>query len=290
MNSSKGVLLVAFLALGFLLLSFSAFRVGQIEHAIEFKFGRIVKSDFEPGLHFKYPWHTVLKFSKQILTLDSAPEPFLTSEQKYVDVDFFAQWKIIDVGTYYQAVRGLEATAQDRLLEILKNGLKNEVANRSLKQVISAERAEVMDVITVAANDAASSLGIEIIDVRIKRIEMPDNVTESIYQRMRTDRQQFASQTRAEGAEQAEQVRADAERQRTVLLAEAFRDAEQIRGEGDARAAEIYAAAYNRDPEFFSFYRSLTAYRNAMSEGKDVLVIDPESDFFKYFNNSRTNR
>lgn len=287
MNAAKSLFIVL-LALAAVVTSMSFFIVRQTEHAIKFRFGEIIKSDYAPGLHFKWPLiNEVRKFDKRVLTLDTTPETFPTSEQKYVEVDFFVKWRIVDVSAFYRTTAGSEIAAAQRLLEVLKNGLKAEIAKRTLAQVVSAERAEIMGVMTARANAAAKDFGVEIVDVRVKQIELPTSVSEDVYKRMRSERQEFATQIRAEGAEAAEKVRADAERQRTVLLAEAFREAEEIRGAGDAGSAAIYARAYNRDAEFYGFYRSLQAYRKAFEHGNDILVLEPDSEFFKYFDQTR---
>lgn len=276
------------LALIIIVASMSMFVVGEREQAIKFRFGEIVRSDYEPGVHFKLPViNTVRKFDDRILTLDNRPEEFLTAEKKNVIVDFFVKWQITDAVSFYRATRGgQEVVAEQRLLEIMKDGLRAEFAQRTVQQVVSAERTEIMNIASKAAQDAAREFGISIIDVRVKRVELPDDVSTSVYDRMITARARVAAQLRAEGAEQAERIRAEADRERTVILSSAFRDAEQVRGEGDAAAAEIYAKAYNRDPDFYSFYRSLEAYQQAIN-GSDVLVLEPDNEFFRYFGNKR---
>lgn len=266
----------------------SVFTVSEREHAIKFQFGEIVRSDYEPGLHFKIPFiNTVRKFDRRILTLDNRPEEFLTAEKKNVIVDFFVKWRITDPAYFYRAtLGGQEIVADQRLLEIMKDGLRAEFARRTVQQVVSAERAEIMAIMAEASRDAAREFGITIVDVRVKRIDLPDEVSASVYQRMTQERARVAAQLRAEGAEAAERIRADADRQRTVILANAYRDAETIRGEGDARAADIYATAFNRDAEFYAFYRSLEAYRRSMGS-QDVMVLDPDSEFFRFFGTKR---
>jgi len=231
--------------------------------------------------------NSVRKFDDRILTLDNRPEEFLTAEKKNVIVDFFVKWQITDPVKFYRATRGgQEIVAEQRLLEIMKDGLRAEFAQRTVREVVSAERSEIMNIATTAAQDAAHEFGITIVDVRVKRVELPDDVSTSVYERMVAARARVAAQLRAEGAEQAERIRANADRERTVILSSAFRDAEQIRGEGDAASAEIYAKAYNRDPDFYAFYRSLEAYRNSIG-GSDVLVLEPDSEFFRYFGDKR---
>ena len=267
-----------------LLLLNSVFVVDQREFAIRFRFGEIVDADYESGLHFKLPVvNNVEFFPKQILTINNPQEPFLTAEKKNLLVDFFVKWKISDVANYYTTL-GNETRAQQRLLEIIKDDIRAEFAKRTVPEVVSAERRELMFEMLSNARRAAAELGIDVVDVRVKRIEFRDEVSESVFQRMRQERARVASELRAEGAETAEQIRADADRQRTVILAEAYRDAEILRGEGDAKAAETYASAYNKDPEFYSFYRSINAYRNAFGDEGDLLVLDSDSDFFRYLN------
>jgi len=282
--------LTALVVLGLALIvgALSVFTVDERQKAILFRFGEIVSTDFEPGLHLKTPFvNQVRRFDRRILTLDTQPERFLTVEKKNVIVDFFVKWKIEDVADFYRSTGGLEATARERMVAIIKDGLRAEFAQRTLQEVVTADRAEIMDVMTAEADDSASGFGIDIVDVRVKRIDLPDQVSESVFQRMRSERQRVAKQLRAEGAEAAERLRAEADRKRTVILAEAFREAEKIRGEGDARAAEIYANAYGQDADFFSFYRSMQAYRDAVGAEGDIMLLEPESEFFRYFKQSQ---
>lgn len=281
-------LLLLVLALAAIVTAMSVFVVGEREHAIKFRFGEIVRADYTPGVHFKLPIvNTVRKFDNRILTLDNRPEEFLTAEKKNVIVDFFVKWQITNPTSFYRAtLGGQETVAEQRLLEIMKDGLRAEFAQRTVQQVVSAERTEIMNIASKAAQDAAQEFGISIIDVRVKRVELPEDVSSSVYDRMITSRARVAAQLRAEGAEAAERIRAEADRERTVILSSAFRDAETIRGAGDAGAADIYARAYNRDPDFYAFHRSLEAYRNSVGDG-DVLVLDPDSEFFRYFGNKR---
>src|SRR5690606_7633124 len=281
-------ILLVLVALIVLVGATSVFVVSERDLAIKFRFGEIVRADYEPGLHFKIPVvNSVRKFDDRILTLDNRPEEFLTAEKKNVIVDFFVKWQITDPVKFYRATRGgQEIVAEQRLLEIMKDGLRAEFAQRTVREVVSAERSEIMNIATTAAQDAAHEFGITIVDVRVKRVELPDDVSTSVYERMVAARARVAAQLRAEGAEQAERIRANADRERTVILSSAFRDAEQIRGEGDAASAEIYAKAYNRDPDFYAFYRSLEAYRNSIG-GSDVLVLEPDSEFFRYFGDKR---
>jgi membrane protease subunit HflC len=273
------------IGLALLVLLSSLFIVDEREVAIKFQLGEIVRSDYQPGLHFKAPWpiNNVRKFDRRVLTLDTAPERFLTGEKKNVTVDFFVKWRIKDPATYYTSFQGDERRAALRLLQIVKNGLQLEFDNRTIRQVVSDDRSEMMDNLTENANREVDRFGIEIVAVRIKQIELPDDVRNSVFERMRAERERIAKELRAQGQEAAKGIQAVAERQRTVILAEASRDAERTRGEGDARATEIYASAYSKDQEFYEFYRSMNAYRNALSSQQDVLVLEPDSEFFKYF-------
>lgn len=283
-NSVKlGVIgLLALLVLG----AFSIYTVDERQKAILFRLGEIVRTDLEPGIHFKLPLiYNVGKFDARILTLDEAPERFLTSEKKNVMVDSFVKWRIDDVGRFYQRTGGDERTAAMRLSQILKDGLRSEFAKRTVQEVVSGDRAQIMDILTENANRQVSELGISVVDVRIQQIELPAEVSGSVYRRMEAERARVARDFRSRGAEAAERIRADADRQRTVILAEAYRDAEVIRGEGDARATDIYAKAYSRDPEFYAFYRSLRAYRDTFRDRSDVMLMQPDSEFFRYFKN-----
>ncbi|MCL4720431.1 MAG: protease modulator HflC [Gammaproteobacteria bacterium] len=274
-------------ALLLLVLSRSIYTVDQRELAIRFQLGEIRDANVTPGLHFKLPFiNDVRKFPSTILTQTNPQELFLTLEKKNLFVDFFVKWKIADVAEYYRATRGDEALAAQRLIEIIKDGVRAEFARRTVPQVVSAERRELLDGMLTQARMNARSLGIEIVDVRVKRTEFPEQVSESVFDRMRQERARVASELRAQGAEAAEQIRAEADRQRTVTLAEAYRDAEKIRGSGDATAARIYADAYRRDPEFFAFYRSIQAYRRSLGKESDLLLLDTESEFFRYLQQS----
>lgn len=262
------------------------FVVDERDLALRFKFGEIVETDYEPGVYLKWfaPINNVVKFPDRILTSDNRPERFLTGETKFVLVDFFIKWRIIDASQYYRSFGGSETLAQSRLIEIVTDGMKDEFASRTIQEVVSAERSELMDDMLIASRGVAQQLGVDIVDVRVKRIDLPDEVSGSVYDRMRQERGRTAKLLRAEGEETSERIQADAERQRTIILAEAYRDAERIRGEGDARSAEIYANAFNRNREFYAFYRSMEAYRRALTSGSDIMVLEPDSDFFKYLN------
>ncbi len=261
------------------------FIVDEREVAIKFRLGEIVRSDYEPGLHFKAPWpiNNVRKFDKRILTLDTRPERFLTGEKKNVNVDFFVKWRIKQPEIYYTAFMGDERQAGTRLRQIINNGLQLEFENRTIQQVISEDRALMMDSLTRKGNEEVGQFGIEIVDVRIKQIELPPDVRDSVFDRMRAERERIAKELRAQGQEQGKGIRAIADRERTVILAEAQRDAETTRGEGDAKATEIYANAYGKNEEFYEFYRSMSAYRSALAGQQDVMVLEPDSEFFKYF-------
>jgi membrane protease subunit HflC len=263
------------------------FIVDERQLAIKLRLGEIVDSEYTPGLHFKAPWpiNNVRKFDRRILTLDTKPERFLTGEKKNVTVDFFVKWRISDPATFYTTFMGDERQANMRLLQIIKNGLQLEFDQRTIRQVVADDRAEMMDSLTRTSSDQVTNFGIQIVDVRIKQIELPQDVRSSVFERMRAERERIAAEHRAQGQEAAKGIRAVADRERTVLLAEAERDAEMTRGEGDAGATEIYGKAYTKNAEFYDFYRSMNAYRSALSNKNDVLVLEPDSEFFKYFGN-----
>jgi membrane protease subunit HflC len=273
------VIVLAFLGMD------SVYKVEEGQVALRFQFGRIVQSDILPGLHFKLPLvQTVSKFDRRVLSLDGQPERYLTSEKKDVNVDFFVKWRIADVRRFYGAV-GSELNATQRLSPIVKEAIRNEFNQRTLKEVVAGERTNLAERFVEVANRGAGELGVEVVDVRIKRIDLPEDgqVIASVFERMRAERKRVANALRAEGTEQSETIRSNADRQRVVIVAEADRDSQQLRGEGDAVAAETYAKAFGQEEEFYSFYRSLEAYRNAFSGGDDVLVLDKDSDFLRYF-------
>ncbi len=264
--------------------SMSFFIVDERELAVKFRLGEFDRADYTPGVYFKIPFiNNVRKFDSRVLTLDAEPERYLTFEKKNVIVDAFIKWRISDVENYYKTMGGDERRAGMRLSQVIKNGLRDEFGKRTIQEAISGERAQIMNVITAQIEEQANQFGIEVVDVRIKRIELPPEVSGSVYDRMEAERARVAKDLRSRGAEAAERIRADADRQRTVILAEAYRDAERIRGEGDGKAAEIYAQAFSKDEKFYEFYRSLDAYKNVFTSQEDVLVLDPESEFFKYF-------
>ncbi|MEM7408447.1 MAG: protease modulator HflC [Pseudomonadota bacterium] len=269
----------------------SVFTVHQTERAILAQLGEIKRSDFEPGFHLKLPFfQNVLKFDGRIQSLDSEPQLFLTSEKKNVKVDSFVKWRIRDVARYFTTNDGSEARAAQRLSEVVQKRLKDEFSTRSIADVVSGERADIMKIATEELSEYARNLGIEIVDVRIKRIDLPDEVSSSVFQRMEAERTEVAKQFRSRGEEEAKVIRARAEREREVLLAEGNKDAEQTRGEGDASAAEIYALAYSQDAEFYALYRSLSAYRASFGGNSDVLLMKPDSEFFRYFKDPSGNR
>jgi membrane protease subunit HflC len=262
----------------------SIFTVEEREKVIMFKFGEIISSDYTPGLYFKIPFvNNIRKFDARIQTMDAEPERYLTSEKKNVIVDAFVKWRIDNVAKYYTATGGDAARANLRLSQFIKDGLRGEFGKRTIQEVVSGERAEIMDILTVEANKQAQEFGIDIVDVRVKRIDLDREISDSVFRRMEAERQRVASDLRARGEEEAERIRADADRQRTIILAEAYRDAEIIRGEGDGMAANIYATAYNKDKEFYSLYRSLNAYKSTFADSSDMMVLQPKSEFFKYF-------
>jgi membrane protease subunit HflC len=270
----------------------SMFVVSEGQNALLLQFGRIVRADYKPGLHFKIPVvQTAVHFDNRILSLDAQPERYFTSEKKSVNVDFYVKWRIADNSLYYRATGGDQLQAAQRLTPIVKDALRFEFNSRTLNELIAGGRNEVTDRVR-EITDASSrrNLGINVVDVRIKRIDLPDEVSESVYKRMRAERSQLANELRFTGQEAAEKIKADADRQGLVLRADARRDATKVRGEGDAEAAAVYAAAYNQDPEFFAFYRSMAAYRKSFEDGKGVLVLKPDSEFLKYFNDATPKR
>lgn len=276
---------IAFIVL--MILSMSFFTVQQTEKALKLQFGKVIYSDYEPGLHFKLPLvQNIRKFEARIQTVDSNPEQFLTSEQKNLIVDSYIKWRVQNVVNFFTSVGGNAERAKLRLSEILADGLRSEFGKRTIQEVVSGDRAEIMDIITQEASRRAQEFGIEILDVRLKRIELPKDVSDSVFQRMEAAREQVAKELRSRGEAAAVRIRAEADRQSVEIIAKAERDAEQIRGEGDARASEIYANAFGQNPEFYSLYRSLQAYRQTFRDRSDVLVLEPSSDFFRYFNQS----
>lgn len=268
------------------IVSSSVYIVNQYERAVVLRFGALVKSDVKPGIHWKVPLtDKVRRFDGRLLTADMSPESFYTVENKRLVVDSYIKWRIKDVDTYYRTTSGDERLAADRLGQRVADGLRNQFGRRTLHDVVSGQRDELMAELKTTINESANTLlGIEVVDIRVKRIDFPPEVSQSVFARMAADREKEAREYRAQGKEQAEVIRADADRQKVVLEANAFRDAERLRGEGDAKAAAIYATAYNKDPEFYAFTRSLNAYKKSFSGKEDLMVLDPKSDFFRYLN------
>lgn len=263
----------------------SMFRVFEQERVILFQLGEIRRADFKPGLHFLIPFYqNVVKFDSRLQTIEFEPQRFLTGEKKDVIVDSFVRWKIKDVVRFYLATGGDPRRAQILVYQKVNDGLRNEFGKRTLQEVVAGDRGSIRGILT-GTKDLGEELGIEIVDVRLKRIDLPTEVNNSVYERMRSERSRVARQNRASGEREATTIRADADRSRSVISAEAYRDAEILRGEGDATAAAIYARAYNKNPEFYAFYRSLSAYRTSFESKRDVMLLRPDSDFFKYFNN-----
>ena len=264
------------------------FTVDQRQYAIVFQLGEIKEVIKEPGLSFKWPLiQNVRYFDRRILTMDSVePERFLTAEKKPVLVDSFVKWRIADVRQYYISVGGDELLARTRLAQTVNSGLREEFGRRSVHDVVSGRRDKIMEDVQKKADADARQIGVEIVDVRLKRVDLPPEVSESVYRRMETERKRVANELRSQGAAEAEKIRADADRQREVIVAEAYRDAQKIKGEGDAKAASTYGKAFGENPEFYAFYRSLEAYRQSFGNKNDLLVVDPSADFFKYLKNS----
>jgi membrane protease subunit HflC len=265
----------------------SAFTVNERELAIKLQFGQVAEANYEPGLHFKIPFvQSVQKFPSRIQKIDDAPQAVFTLDRQDMTVDFFVQWRIVDEVNFYTSTGGLQRIAVERLREIVKNSVVTEFGKRSTQESISVERLELMRDMLALAKPAAEDLGVELVDFRVKQVEFVASVRDSVYEQMRAERTQLASDTRAKGEAEAERIRATADKNRTVIIANAYRDSQIIRGEGDASAAEIYATAYNKDPEFYAFYRSIDAYRNSIGKQNDVLILDPKNEFFRYLNQS----
>jgi len=262
----------------------SFFTVDQREKVIVFRLGEIVRTDLEPGLHFKFPFiNNVKKFDGRLQTLDSRPERFLTSEKKNVIVDTFVKWKISNVDNFYRAVGGDPRQVDTRLNQFVKEGMRAAFSKQTIKELISVGRDKIRLGLVEDMNLLGKGLGIDITDVRIKRIDLPDEVSASVYKRMESERERVARDFRSRGKEAAERIKADADKQGEIILATAYKESQELRGKGDAQAAQTYASAYNKNKEFFAFYRSLDAYRKSMGSGNDLIVLEPTSDFFKYF-------
>ncbi|HEB95492.1 MAG TPA: protease modulator HflC [Sedimenticola thiotaurini] len=284
MNSNRMTVIGIAAAVVIGLIYSSAFVVNEWETALKLRLGKIVDADYKPGLHWMVPIvNEVKKFDARIQTLDARPERFLTVEKKDVIVDSYAKWRIADTAQFYRSTGGNPGKTARLLSERINTSLRNEFGKRTIQEVVSGERTQIMALLTKDSDEKAAELGVEILDVRVKQIDLPPEVSESVYDRMRAERERVARDLRAKGAEAAERIRADADRQQTVILAEAYRKAEELRGEGDGKSAEIFANAYNRNREFYAFYRSLDAYRRIFEKGGDMMVLEPDSAFFRYF-------
>ena len=277
-------LLPAGIALLAILVYASTFVVNEYETAIKLRLGEIVSSDYSPGLHFKVPiLNEIKKFDRRIQTLDSPPQRFLTIEKKDVIVDSYAKWRVSNPAQFFRSTGGSVSRTSRLLSERINTSLRDEFGKRTIQEVVSEDRTELMAQLNREIDLKVNELGVEVIDVRVKKIDLPPEVSESVYSRMRAERERVASDLRAKGAEAAERIQADADRQRTVTLADAYKESEQYRGEGDAKAADIYAQAYGKDPDFYAFYRSLNAYRSAFGGNGDMMVLKPDSEFFRFF-------
>ncbi len=277
------IIIVAVLAL-LILASLSMYTVDQRQNAMVFQLGKIVAIHKKPGLYFKLPLiQNVRYFDTRLLTLDPAePDRFITSEKKNLLVDYFAKWRIIDTQQYYVSVGGDEVRAQTRLRQTINDGLRAELGKSTVHDVVSGERDQIMATLRQKADQDARKIGVQVLDVRLKHVNLPQEVSESVYRRMEAERKRVANELRSTGAAEAEKIRADADRQRQVIIANAYRDAQTVKGEGDAKASAIYAAAYSKNPEFYAFYRSMDAYRHSFKSKSDVMVLEPNSAFFKY--------
>ena len=282
-------LIIPVLVITVVAISQSVYVVKETERAVKLEFGAVVEADVEPGLHFKIPIvNSVTKFDARILTLDAAPQSYLTSEKKALTVDSFVKWKVSDVEKYYTTTGGDEERLRRLLIQRVDAGLRNEFGSRTVNEVVSGERDELMDKLTLQLNSIAlDELGVEVIDLRVKKIDLPPEVSDSVYNRMRTERERLAKELRAQGNEVAEKIRATADKEKTIILADAYRQAEEIKGNGDAIATSTYANAYSKDPEFYDFTRSLKAYQSTFGSKSDILLINPDSDFFKYLDDSK---
>ena len=285
----SNIFISAFSLIAVIFISQSLFVVSEVERAVKLRFGEIVQFDVEPGLHFKWPIiNSVRYFDSRILTLDAQPQRYLTSEKKALMVDSFIKWRVKDVAKYFTTTGGDEERAKRLLSQRVDTGLRNEFGTRTVKEVVSGERDQLMNSLTSMLDGIAQNeLGVEVIDLRVKRIDLPLEVSESVYNRMRTERERLARELRAQGNEVAEKIRATADKDKTVILADAYREAQVIKGDGDAEATATYASAYTKDPEFYDFTRCLKAYQSSFETKGDILLIDPDSDFFKYLDNSK---
>ena len=290
MNNGR-FMVVIILGLGLLALGLTAFTVNERDRAIKLQVGEVVRANYEPGIHFKIPvLQTVRKFPRRLLKIDDEPQRVFTLERTGMQVDFFVQWRIVDEVSFYTSTGGSLFFAEDRLREIVRNSVVTEFGKRTVQEAISVEREELMrDMLTTAAA-TAQGIGIELVDFRVKQVEFVEEARNSVYNRMREERARVAAQTRGQGREIESLIRSTAEKDRTIILADANKQGQIIRGEGDAKAAQIYADAYNQDPEFYAFYRSIDAYRNSLGKSGDVLVLDPDNEFFRYLNQSDGSR
>ena len=285
--NNKGAGIIVGLGLILVIVGLSAFTVNERDLAIKLRFGEVRQANYDPGLNWKIPViETVHKFPRRILKIDDAPQEVFTLDRQNMTVDFFVKWRIVDEVKFYTSTGGLQQVAADRLREIIKNSVVTEFGKRSTREAISVERMELMRDMLALARPTAEGLGVELVDFRVKQVEFVARVRESVYEQMRAEREQLAAQTRAEGREAAALITSTADKDRTVILADADRQGQIIRGQGDARAADIYATAYSKDREFYAFYRSINAYKNAIGKEGDVLVLDPNNEFFRYLNRS----
>ncbi|HHZ84787.1 MAG TPA: protease modulator HflC [Gammaproteobacteria bacterium] len=285
----SSIIISALSLIAVIIISQSIYVVSEIERAVKLRFGEIVEFDVQPGLHFKWPIvNSVKYFDGRILTLDAVPQRYLTSEKKALMVDSFIKWRIKDVAKYFTTTGGDEERAKRLLSQRVDTGLRNEFGIRTVKEVVSGERDQLMNSLATSLDKIAQQeLGVEVIDLRVKKIDLPFEVSDSVYNRMRTERERLARELRAQGNEVAEKIRATADKDKTIILADAYREAEETRGSGDAKATATYAEAYTKDPEFYDFTRSLKAYQSTFQSKGDILIIDPDSDFFKYLDNSK---
>ena len=289
---SRSNLLGTLIFFGFIVLSNAVFVISETQRGVLLKFGEVVNSDLEPGLHFKIPFvDSVRKFDGRILTVDSTPERFFTQEQKQLIVDSYAKFRVVDTAKYYTATSGEEFRAAALLSQRINDDLRNQVAGRSVQEVVSGERDQLMEAVKSRLNETVlTELGVEVIDVRVKKIDLPNEVSQSVYRRMNAEREKEARELRSEGKEIAEGMRAEADRKVTVIEAEAVREAEIIRGDGDATATRIYADSFNRDPEFYAFTRSLNAYQQTFANGSDIMLLQPDSQFFQYLRDPKAGK
>ena len=283
MNQSKLIALLGIVLVVVLTVSSTVYTVDERERVIVVRLGEVLRYDDAPGVHLKLPFLDTLRyFDSRVLTMDADAQPFLTQEKKYVLVDSYVKWRIQDPLKYFLTVGGSESGARQRLEQLTNSGLRDEGNKRPVKRVVSTDRAKIMQIVTAAADAEARKFGIEVVDVRLQRVDLPDEVSQSVYQRMKAERSRIANELRAQGAEAAEKIRAEAERKREIMLADAYRKGESMRGEGDARATAIYGAAAGKAPEFYSLYRSLNAYKESFRKKDDIMIVDPSADFFRY--------